>query len=117
MSKIRLRGVAAIALIAVSPAFATPPGKRPNPLLARWPGPYGGVPPFDRIKVSDFKPALKFAMAENLREIEAMEPVILDWGRAQGCDTATFTGRKGWARTFLTKKGWSPVLTMFAKPL
>lgn len=54
----------------------------------------------------------------NLREIEAMEPVILAWGRAQGCDSATFTGRRGWARTFLTRKaGWSETLTMFAKDL
>lgn len=54
----------------------------------------------------------------NLREIEAMEPMILEWGRAQGCDTATFTGRRGWARTFLTRKaGWSEALVMFAKDL
>ena len=23
----------------------------PNPLLANWEGPYGGVPPFDRVKI------------------------------------------------------------------
>jgi len=33
-------------------------------------GPYGGVPPFDRVKVDDFKPALEAAMAENLAEID-----------------------------------------------
>jgi peptidyl-dipeptidase Dcp len=41
-----------------------------NPLLAEWTGPYGGVPPFDRVKIADFKPALEAAMAENLAEIE-----------------------------------------------
>jgi peptidyl-dipeptidase Dcp len=41
-----------------------------NPLLAKWTGPYGGVPPFDRVKVSDFKPALETAMTENLSEID-----------------------------------------------
>ena len=41
-----------------------------NPLLAEWTGPYGGVPPFDRVKVSDFKPALEAAMSENLSEVE-----------------------------------------------
>lgn len=41
-----------------------------NPLLAEWSGAYGGVPPFDKVKVSDFKPALEKAMAENLAEIE-----------------------------------------------
>ena len=38
-----------------------------NPLLAPWTGPYGGVPPFDKVKVEHFKPALEAAMAENLR--------------------------------------------------
>jgi peptidyl-dipeptidase Dcp len=42
----------------------------PNPLLANWEGPYGGVPPFDRVKVEYFKPALEAAMAENLAEID-----------------------------------------------
>jgi len=42
----------------------------PNPLLSAWEGPYGGVPPFDRVKIEDFKPALDAAMAENLSEID-----------------------------------------------
>ena len=42
----------------------------PNPLLGNWEGPYGGVPPFDRVKVEYFKPALEAAMAENLSEVE-----------------------------------------------
>ena len=41
-----------------------------NPLLAKWQGPYGGIPPFDRVNVTDFKPALEAAMAENLAEID-----------------------------------------------
>jgi peptidyl-dipeptidase Dcp len=41
-----------------------------NPLLAEWSGPYGGVPPFDRVRVADFKPALEASMAENLSEVE-----------------------------------------------
>jgi peptidyl-dipeptidase Dcp len=41
-----------------------------NPLLAKWTGPYGGVPPFDRVRVADFKPALEAAMTENLAEVE-----------------------------------------------
>jgi peptidyl-dipeptidase Dcp len=47
-----------------------------NPLIPKWTGPYGGVPPFDRAKVEHFKPALEAAMAENLREIEriAVDP-------------------------------------------
>ncbi|HLZ99286.1 MAG TPA: bifunctional [glutamate--ammonia ligase]-adenylyl-L-tyrosine phosphorylase/[glutamate--ammonia-ligase] adenylyltransferase [Steroidobacteraceae bacterium] len=42
----------------------------PNALLASWTGPFGGLPPFDRVRVVDFKPALETAMAEKLREID-----------------------------------------------
>ncbi|HET7291231.1 MAG TPA: M3 family metallopeptidase [Vicinamibacteria bacterium] len=41
-----------------------------NPLLAPWTGPYGGVPPFDRVRVDDMKPALEAGMAEQLAEID-----------------------------------------------
>ena len=41
-----------------------------NPLVAEWTGPYGGVPAFDKVKVSDLKPALEAVMAENLAEVE-----------------------------------------------
>ncbi len=41
-----------------------------NPLLEEWTGPYGGVPPFDRVHVSHFRPALEAGMAEMEAEIE-----------------------------------------------
>ena len=41
-----------------------------EPLLAPWTGPYGGVPPFDRVKVESLAPALEVGMARNLAEIE-----------------------------------------------
>jgi peptidyl-dipeptidase Dcp len=41
-----------------------------NPLLAKWEGPYGGVPPFDRVQIPLFKPALEAGMTEQLAEIE-----------------------------------------------
>src|SRR5215813_6995550 len=41
-----------------------------NPLLAKWEGPYSGVPPFDRVQVQFFKPALEAAMTEQLAETE-----------------------------------------------
>lgn len=44
----------------------------PNPLLADWEGPYGGVPPFDKVQVALFKPALESAMTRNLIEVEAI---------------------------------------------
>ena len=43
-----------------------------NPLLMKWEGPYGGVPPFDRVQISLFKPALETAMAEQLAETDAI---------------------------------------------
>ncbi|HKO95546.1 MAG TPA: M3 family metallopeptidase [Pyrinomonadaceae bacterium] len=42
----------------------------PNPLNSTWEGPYGGIPPFDRVQVALFKPALEAAMSENLAEID-----------------------------------------------
>src|SRR3546814_15569817 len=41
-----------------------------NPLVAPWTGPYGGVPPFDKVKVADFEPGLEAAMAQELAEID-----------------------------------------------
>jgi peptidyl-dipeptidase Dcp len=39
-------------------------------LLAPWTGPDGGVPPFDKVKVEHFRPALEAAMAEQLAEVD-----------------------------------------------
>jgi len=41
-----------------------------NPLTVDWAGPYGTFPPFDKVQVPDFKPALESAMADNLKEID-----------------------------------------------
>lgn len=43
-----------------------------NPLLADWPGPHGGIPPFDQVEVAHFQPALEAGMAERLARIEAI---------------------------------------------
>jgi peptidyl-dipeptidase Dcp len=44
----------------------------PNPLVAKWEGPYGGVPAFDRVEIGLFRPALETAMSEKLDEIQAI---------------------------------------------
>jgi len=62
--------VTASAPEAAPPPLVPPPVVETNPLLEPWTGPYGGVPPFDRVRVADFKPALEVAMAENLAEID-----------------------------------------------
>lgn len=41
-----------------------------NILLKEWTGPYGGTPAFDKMNVSDIKPALEKAMEINLQEID-----------------------------------------------
>ncbi len=82
MSVLSLRAAAGILLIACA-ACSTPDsmttadqtgaaGAVSNPLLAEWEGPYGGVPPFDEVRVADFAPALEAAMAMHLAEIDAI---------------------------------------------
>ncbi|MFY0570320.1 M3 family metallopeptidase [Archangium lansingense] len=43
-----------------------------NPLLAGWSGPYGGVPPFEKVRVEHFKPALEASIEEYRRELAAI---------------------------------------------
>lgn len=43
-----------------------------NVLLQDFKGPYGGVPAFDKMELSDLKPAMEAAMAEHLAEIDAI---------------------------------------------
>src|SRR5687767_1852765 len=43
-----------------------------NPLLMEWEGAHGGVPPFDRVELPRFKPALETAVAEQLAATDAV---------------------------------------------
>lgn len=45
---------------------------RTAPLLSPWPGPFGGVPPFDKIKTKDFTPALEAGMEQTRKDIAAI---------------------------------------------
>ncbi len=68
-------GAALAGCATVQPVTTTEPtaaAPSANPLLADWAGPYGGVPPFDRVRVEHFEPALEAAMADHLAEIEAI---------------------------------------------
>jgi peptidyl-dipeptidase Dcp len=60
------------ALAAASMISPSAQAQSANPLNAPWTGPYGGVPPFDKVKVADFKVAMDAAMAEELAGIEAI---------------------------------------------
>lgn len=41
----------------------------PNPLLSKWTTPYG-VPPFDRIRIEDYRPAVERLIAESREAID-----------------------------------------------
>ena len=43
-----------------------------NVLLAKWTGPYGGTPAFDKADLAALKPALEWGMEKNLKEIDAI---------------------------------------------
>ena len=43
-----------------------------DPMLAPWTGPYGGVPPFDKVDVAKFLPAFDAAIAEAEAEINSV---------------------------------------------
>ncbi len=43
-----------------------------HPALAPWTGPFGGVPPFDTVKVADFVPLSEAAFASELAEVDAI---------------------------------------------
>jgi peptidyl-dipeptidase Dcp len=57
---------------AVSPGTSMTSRKSDNPLLAKWTGLHGGVPPFARVKVEHFKPAFEAAMDEKRHELAAI---------------------------------------------
>lgn len=84
--------------------------------LQFWSGPASAViteiVTFPRTKALNF-----FLAGGSLAELRAMYPVLLQWGKDQGCTTAVFTGRPGWERTFLKDEGWKPTLTVFEKEL
>lgn len=70
-----LAGLSASLLLSTA-SFAAVNAAVPSPdaaaLLADWTGPYGGEVPFDKVKVSAFKPALEEAMRREQAEIDAI---------------------------------------------
>src|SRR5262245_58161964 len=71
MIRVLVGGGGALMLIAAGAALAMA-GDKPgsNPLLEEWKGPYGGVPPFDKVQVPLLEPALERGMAEQLAEVD-----------------------------------------------
>jgi peptidyl-dipeptidase Dcp len=63
-------GFCLMSTTALSQAPAAAPAATPssNPLLADWTGPYGGVPPWDKVRPELFGPAFEAALAERRAE-------------------------------------------------
>ena len=56
--------------------------------------------------------------AGDLSVLERMYPAIEAWGKSKGCTKASCIGRRGWARTFLTKEqGWKETHVVMTKEL
>lgn len=56
--------------------------------------------------------------AGDLGELREMYPAVEQWARDQGCTIATFTGRPGWTRTFLSaEEGWTQQLVVMTKDI
>ncbi|MFA5264470.1 MAG: M3 family metallopeptidase [Opitutaceae bacterium] len=64
----QLASPALVLLAGISSVF----GSEANPLMKSWSGPFGGVPPFNEVKLEDFKPAFEEAMKSDLAEIDAI---------------------------------------------
>lgn len=66
--------VALLTLISSLEMAAKTATKAPmNPLLMNWwNGPHGGVPPFDKVQIKDFQPALEAGMMEAKKAIEVI---------------------------------------------
>lgn len=71
-----------------------------------WPGPNSAIVT-EILEYPQYKVLNFFLAGGTLTELEQMTPHILAWGKEQGCKKATFLGRRGWERTFLTATGWT----------
>lgn len=68
----RMKKLMSIFIMSTTFFAASAQSNSDNPLLKPWTGPYGGVPAFNEYKVSDFKPAIQFAIQEKLNEIDVI---------------------------------------------
>ena len=61
----------AVGALTVATGLAAAPSNT-SPLVEPWKGPFGGVPPFDQVVVTEFQPALEVAMAGYRAEVKAI---------------------------------------------
>ena len=69
-----LRAIPWLVLAATLPCLPQPmtAAAEPTPINRPWTGPYGGVPPFDQVRVADLGPALEAAMKAELDAVAAI---------------------------------------------
>ena len=67
--------LAAAVIACLAPPMPHAPAAESNPVVAPWTGPYGGVPPFDRVRIADLGPGIEAAMKARL---EAVEKIAAD---------------------------------------
>lgn len=72
MSPSRLVPLVPLLLLSCTAMPAVQAPTHTNPLLPKWSGPYGGVPPLDTVRVEHFKPALEASIEEFMKEIDAI---------------------------------------------
>lgn len=97
-----------------------------NPMLAPWSGPYGGVPPWDRVKAELFPAAFELGLSLLLAEVDAVaenpEPpnfsnmiaALEDTGRHEGRAETLFgvlTGNLNTEDVQAVDRLWSPKIT------
>jgi hypothetical protein len=58
-----------------------------------------------------------FLAGGHLPELEILTAEIEKWAKEQGCSRVTLAGRRGWTRTFLTERGYTPRWVVMAKDL
>jgi len=97
-----------------------------NPMLAAWSGPYGGVPPWDRVKPELFPAAFELGLSLLLAEVDAVaenpQPpsfsnviaALEDTGRHEGRAETLFgvlTGNLNTEAVQAVDREWSPKIT------
>jgi len=61
------------------------------------------------------KRVLNFWLATGaLPAVIALSREVLAWGKRNGCESATLTGRRGWEKVLATE-GWSPMLSVMGR--
>lgn len=58
-----------------------------------------------------------FLAAGQMDELERLVPGIEEWGRAIGASRITLAGRKGWERSFLKGRGYTPQWSVMSRSL